>query len=377
MAGELKAFFSPALVRRMANEIAAVHRAFPKDAFVRDATRGLERHELKGRAQHIASALKQHLPQDYPRALDVLVRSLGPEFESEETLGHGMAPFFYLPHTMFVAEHGLEHFELSMKAQHELTRRCSCEFSVRAYLERWPDETLAVLKRWTRDPNAHVRRLVSEGTRPRLPWALRVSWIESQPERVLPLLEALKDDRASTVRRSVANHLNDLSKKHTALAFEIAERWLDGASDERRELVEHALRSAAKRGEPRALALLGFGARAEVEVVNSSFTPARVAIGGSTRARVEVRDTRKARAKGAQKLSAELVVHFVKANGKSSAKVFQLAQLSLAPGEQSVLEKTISLAVHTTRKPYPGRHAVDVRFNGASTALGAFVVTRA
>jgi 3-methyladenine DNA glycosylase AlkC len=248
---------------------------------------------------------------------------------------------------------------------------------VRAYLERWPDETLAVLMRWTRDPNAHVRRLVSEGTRPRLPWAPRVSWIEAQPERVLPLLEALKDDRASTVRRSVANHLNDLSKRHSALAFEIAERWLDGASEERRALVEHALRSAAKRGEPQALALLGFGARAEVEVVNSTFTPARVAIGGKTRVRVEVRDARKSKSKGAQNLTAELVVHFVKANGKTSAKVFQLAQLSLAPGEHAVLEKTISLAVHTTRKPYPGRHAVDVRFNGTSVALGAFTVVSA
>ena len=124
----------------------------------------------------------------------MLLRSLGAEHASDELVGVGMAPFFYLPHTIFVAERGLDHFELSMKAQYELTKRFSAEGSIRPYIAKYPDRTLAALREFARDRNAHVRRLASEGTRLRLPWAMRVPWLDANPERVLELLELLKDD---------------------------------------------------------------------------------------------------------------------------------------------------------------------------------------
>lgn len=361
MAAALKDFFSPALVRRIA---ASLPPSFPAEAFVRDATKGLASRELVARGEHIAAALKKHLPQRYEDAVAVLLASLGPEHVGEELEGVGMGPFFYLPHVIFVAEHGLEHFALSMRAQHELTRRFTCEFSIRPYIDRYPEQTLAVLAEWAHDPSPYVRRLVSEGTRPRLPWAKHVRFLEEHPERALPLLELLKDDPASVVRRSVANHLNDLSKFRPELVHDVARRWLP----ERRPLIEHALRSAIKRGDRVAMKLLGFGARPKI-AIEAIALPRRVAIGGRARISFDVRALR------AQSLIVDLVVNFVKANGKPSPKVFKVAQLVLARGERATASKSISLAVHTTRKPYPGRHTVEAVINGERQILGGFVVT--
>lgn len=372
MAEALKTFFSPALAERLARSLAIAWPAFPEAAFVRRATRGLASLELLDRARHLAAAMAEHLPSDYPEALAIVLRSLGPEHAGDELEGVGMEPFFYLPHVIFVAERGLDHFELSMDAQHALTRRFTCEFSIRPFLAREPARTLAVLARWAVDPNPHVRRLVSEGTRPRLPWAPRVKWLEEQPERTLPLLEALKDDPTTLVRRSVANHLNDLYKSSPARVVELAGRWLDGASEPRRALVKHALRTAVKKGDRGALALLGFGGRPRVRLDAARFTPARVAIGGRTRFEATLTSTA---ARGpAQQLSVDLIVHFVKARGATSAKVFKLAQLELAPEGTATLRKSISLAEHTTRTPYPGAHAVELLVNGERFEAGAFDV---
>ena len=366
----LKQFFSPALVRRLAADIARVHRGFEARAFEKQASSGLARLELLDRGRHIARALAAHLPSAYPQAIEVLLRSLGPEHETDELLGVGMAPFFYYPHTVFVAEHGLEHFDLSMRAQHELTRRFSAEASIRPYLERYPEKTLAVLERWTRDPNAHVRRLVSEGTRLRLPWAQRVAWLDAHPERVVRLLERLKDDPATLVRRSVANNLNDLGKVLPDLLRDTAAAWLKGASPERREMVEHALRSAVKRGDAGALRLLGYGGKAAVALERVRFEPARVPIGG----RVAMTFTLRSRSARTQALLVDVAVHFVKVRG-TSAKVFKIGRFELPPRGTLDLGARFSLAIHTTRVPRPGRHAVDVLLNGMALRAGGFDVT--
>lgn len=370
MAEALKTFFSPTLVRRIAHAIIAVDPSFRADAFVEDACRGLDALELLARGQHIADALHAHLPAAYEDAVEILLRSLGPRHATAELEGAGMAPFFYLPHTMFVATYGVDHFDVSMRAQYELTQRFTCEFSIRPFLVRYPDETLAILERWAKDPRPHVRRLVSEGTRPLLPWASRVPWIGKHPERVLPLLEMLKDDPASVVRRSVANHLNDVSKAHPDLVCSVAERWLRDATTERRALVKHALRSAVKKGNLRALGLLGYGEPPRVEVTGVSFQPRRVKIGDKTRITFTVQSA----VARSQALAVDLVVHFIKAHGGASPKVFKVASLTVPPRESATVAKTVSLAVHTTRKPYPGRHAVFALINGQRFDLGAFVV---
>jgi 3-methyladenine DNA glycosylase AlkC len=273
MAESLKTFFSPALVRRLAADLARVEPSFPSRTFIRAASAGLDQLELLDRGKHISRALSAHLPKDYPNAVDVLLRSLGPEYDTNELIGAGMAPFYYLPHVLFVAERGLDHFDLSMRAQYELTKRFSAESSIRPYIAKDPARTFTELRRWTKDANAHVRRLVSEGTRLRLPWASRVPWLDAHPERVIELLELLKDDPTTLVRRSVANNLNDLGKVHRELLTRTCATWLAGASAERRALVEHALRSAVKRGDADALRVLGYGNKPSISIEEICFDP--------------------------------------------------------------------------------------------------------
>lgn len=372
MAEPLKTFFSPSLVRRLAADVAQVHPAFPARRFVADASAGLEALELLDRGRHIARALASHLPAAYPDAVAVLLRSLGPEHASDELLGAGMAPFFYLAHTLFVAERGLDHFDLSMQAQYELTKRFSAESSIRPYIARNPERAFKYLLAWTRDPNAHVRRLVSEGTRLRLPWAPRVAWLDAHPERVLALLDLLKDDPATMVRRSVANNLNDLGKVRPDLLTRTAAAWLETASPARQQLIEHALRGAVKRGEPDALRLLGYGRRAAVAVEDVRISPARVAIGG----RVAVGFTLRSRSRTSQELLVDLAVHFVKANGRPAPKVFKVKRVVLPARGRAAFSTSVSLAVHTTRTPHPGPHAVDVIVNGTAMPAGTFDVVR-
>lgn len=369
----LKSFFSPALVRRLAAEIVRVEPAFPLRAFVKQASAGLDELELLDRGKQICRALATHLPKDYPRAINVLLRSLGPEHATDELVGVGMEPFFYLPHVLFVAERGLADFDLSMRAQYELTKRFSAESSIRPFIAKDPERTFAVLRGWTKDANAHVRRLVSEGTRLRLPWASRVAWLDANPDRVLELLDLLKDDPTTLVRRSVANNLNDLGKVHPKLLVRTCTAWLENASTERRGLVEHALRSAVKRGEIEALRLLGYGKKPAITIEKIRFDPPRVVIGGHVFLSFELRS----KSRAPQDLLVDIVVHFRKAGNRARPKVFKLKRVTLSPRGRVQMQTRISLAVHTTRTPRPGTHEVDVLVNGEATHLGSFEVIQA
>ena len=243
----------------LAHNISLVHPAFDGKAFQRTALNGLQPLSILQRGHHLARTLREHLPECYNDAVHILIQSLTPPQTDTEDLGLGV--FFYLPHVSFVATYGLDPahnggrdpFETSMLAQYELTRRFSAEFSIRPFLIRWPERTLAQLTQWTEDPDPHVRRLCSEGTRPRLPWATRIPAFIKDPRPVLPILEALKDDPDPYVRRSVANHLGDIAKDHPRLAFELCERWLEDATMERKWLLRHAVRHPAKKGVTAAL----------------------------------------------------------------------------------------------------------------------------
>lgn len=257
----LKHLLGSEAVDCLARNVSLVYPQFDEKSFRLVAQDGLDPLELLQRGQHLARALRQCLPDRYENAVEILLVSLTPPHTQTE--GLGLAVFFYLPHTCFVAEYGLEPkyngghdpFEISMKAQYELTKRFSSEFSIRPFLIQQQDRTLSKLLEWISDPDPHVRRLCSEGTRPRLPWAQRVPAFIKNPEPVFPILEALKDDQSLYVRRSVANHLGDIAKDHPEMVFAICERWLGGASDEVKWLIRHALRHPAKKGDKTALQL--------------------------------------------------------------------------------------------------------------------------
>ena len=366
MAEALKNQFGPAIPHRIADSVALHYPKFNQQAFVNDVLEGFEPLDLMARARKIAFALHRHLPPDYAKAAEILIASLGPKLEA--TSGWGMAPFFYLPHSFFIAEFGLGHFELSMRAQYELTQRFTAEFSIRPYLEHHTDATLETLRSWVQDPSVHVRRLVSEGTRPRLPWAPRLRRFQTDPGPVLALLELLKDDPEAYVRRSVANNLNDIGKDHPDLLVETCRRWLDGASQQQRQMVRHALRTEVKSSSSKALALLGYVEDQKTEIKNITLAPQQARTGGVLRIMFDLVNPTTV----PHKVLADLKVSYPKLNGKLSPKVFKLKSLKLSPGETRRLEKQISFAPMTTRRHYPGRHPVEALLNGKSYPLGDF-----
>jgi 3-methyladenine DNA glycosylase AlkC len=355
--------------------VRAVHPGFAHDDFLREVLTGYGPLSLTARGQHVASALHRYLPAGFPRAVQVLLESASQPHEHRAS--GGMAAFLYMPHMYFVAQHGLDHFEESMRAQHALTQRFTAEYSIRAFLEKHPQATLARLREWTRDPSEHVRRLVSEGTRPRLPWAPRLRAFQKDPRPVLELLELLKDDPSLYVRRSVANNLNDIGKDHPQLLVATAKRWLRGdggapPTPERQWIVKHALRSAIKRADVGALAALGYGGKADVMVRGIAIAPARARIGGD----VTIGFDLVSRLRKRQRVMADLVVHFVKARG-TGAKTFKLKAVDLAPRGSVRLSKKIALKQLTTRKHYPGVHRVEAVFNGKRMKLSQFVLAAA
>ena len=366
MAEPLKDSFRLDVADAIAEMVHDVYPPFDSDTFLADCAAGFEERSLTERARHLADALADHLPAERSHAVTIITDALPPEIDGADLTG--MASFRYLPFVFFVAEHGLDHFEEAMLAQYELTKRFTAEFSIRAYLDRYPTETLARLAEWAHDPNVHVRRLVSEGTRPRLPWAPRLRRFIDDPAPVIALLELLKDDPEEYVRRSVANNLNDISKDHPDVAVAVARRW---ATPQRRRLVRHGLRTLVKRGHLDALAVLGFGPDSPARVRTVAVDPTVVAIGGSIRITVDVDNPTDEPAAAL----IDLIVHFVKANGLTSPKVFKGAETTLAPHDTRRVTKTISLKQHSTRRHYPGCHVVEAQVNGAIVAGAEFTLT--
>jgi 3-methyladenine DNA glycosylase AlkC len=377
MAEPLKNQYGPEVARRVASMIGKVYPAFKEQKFLDFVLPEYDSLELMPRGWLMADGLHHALPNDYEKAIDILLASLPPAksaiAETSATAdreGGSLAPFLFMPHTFFVARYGLEHFSTSMRAQYQLTQRFTAEFSIRPFLDRHTDATLETLQSWIDDPSEHVRRLISEGTRPRLPWASRLRKFQKDPAPVLALLEQLKDDPSLYVRRSVANNLNDIGKDNPQVLFSTTRRWMANASTERAWVVRHALRVAIKNAEPQALAILGFGQSAEVFVENILISPTQVSEGGH----VSLSFTLSNKSTRRQALLIDFQVHYVKANAKIRPKVFKLTQVDLAPDESIKLGKRISLAPMTTRRHYPGEHQIDLLVNGQVIPLGSFML---
>jgi 3-methyladenine DNA glycosylase AlkC len=257
----LKTLMDRKLVALIGESLTDVVPDFDVRRFQVRALQGLEKLELKERALFIARAMAEQMPTDFDELAPLLIKSFGPPLGATE--GNGLAPFFYFPHTHLIATFGVSNFDSGMTANYEITKRFTAEFSIRPFLIEHRSKCLKLLKRWAKDENPHVRRLVSEGTRPRLPWAMRLPEFQADPQLSLPLLELLKDDSELYVRRSVANHLGDIAKDHLEVVLDVCDVWLDEAtnsddearSENRRWVIRHAVRHPAKTGDTRAVKL--------------------------------------------------------------------------------------------------------------------------
>ncbi len=365
---KLQNLFDGNLVHDVASDLSRADPAFDAAGFVESALEGLDRLALTARAWHLAEALQKYLPQPFSRAAEVLLASLGPELPGSGEVG--LSALRYMPHVFWVQKYGLDDFEAAMRVQYQLTRRVSAESSIRAYVVRYPEKTYARLLEWTRDDNVHVRRLVSEGTRPRLPWAPRLRGFQEDPRPVIVLLDLLRDDPERYVQRSVANNLNDIGKDHPDLTVRVCRQWLSGASPGREWIVKHALRFLVKQGNRGALETLGVGGTPSASIIGVLLDPPSVKLGGALRFSFEIAST----GKRAQELLIDYAVHFVKANGGTRPKVFELRRIVLPPSARVTLGSTVSFENLTTRRHYAGRHRMDVLINGVARPLAEFEV---
>ncbi len=347
---DFKDQISPQAVRTLAAELQRAWPAFATDAFTREACEGLESLELMARVRHVAAVLARHLPGDFAAAAAVF---------DEALRSPGFASWISLPCGVCVAQIGIDHPELALPLLARLSPRCSSEWSVRPFIERYPDLAMQYVGSWARDPDEHVRRLASETTRPRLPWAPRLELFVRDPAPVVALLDQLRDDPSAYVRRSVANNLNDISKDHPDLALTVARRWLAAGGEHADEVVRHGLRSLVKAGDPEALALLGYDSDAPVTLQRISVTPPRVAIGGA----VTLEFTLRADGDGAP-VVVDYLVHHVGARGVRGAKVFKLTTRTLPSGKAVTIRRRHVFREVTVRRLYPGLHRIEVQVNG-------------
>lgn len=376
MAEAFKLLINPETVAHSARQLQRVWRGFDAARFSAIALNGLDGLEFKARAQRLADALAATLPDDFDRACGVLESALAPPLALDaqgEPVGlqdshpQGLAGWALWGAGEWVARTGQEQPERALACLREITQRFTAEFAIRPFIARSPEAVFPLLTRWREDPSAHVRRLVSEGSRPRLPWGLRLQALVRDPSPTLPLLRALQDDPSAYVRRSVANHLNDIAKDHPELVAGWVREHRVGAAPAREALLRHASRGLIKAGHVATLAAwdLGHGLDGAASL---RLAPERVRVGGAVRLDVSLRS----HAATAQDLVIDYAVHHVKANGSSSPKVFKGWKLNLAPGETRALSKNHPLREVTTRRLYPGLHRVSLLVNGQALAEAAF-----
>ncbi len=313
--------------------------------------------ELKEKMRHITLCLNETLPQNYETALGIL-----------EKVASEFSGFDGMIFPDFVEVFGLEEEEVSLKALEHLTKFSSSEFAIRHFLLKDQDKVMALMLKWSQSENFHVRRLASEGCRPRLPWAIGVPNLKKNPKPVLPILENLKADETDYVRRSVANNLNDISKDFPDLVLEICERWY-GENKNTNWIVRHSLRGLLKKGNPRALILFGFGEPENVVVTNLAINKSSLKIGEEFNFNFAVQIPKDS----SLKLRIEYAIHFRKANGSLSKKVFSISENTFS-NPKTEFSKKHSFRNLTTRKHYAGEHFFEIIVNGVTKQKLAFLL---
>ncbi len=361
MAQELKQWFNPAFFQDLGARMRTVEPGFDAAGFAARAAAGLDDLSLTQRMTQTVETARAFLPQDFRAAVEVL-KQIAPAYRGQ------FAGMFM---SEFVATYGLDDRAYSLEALAHLTRFSSAEFAIRHFLRDDFEGTLAVMTKWAADPDAQVRRLASEGSRPRLPWSFNLTALIADPTPVRPILDRLNRDPAQTVRKSVANHLNDISKDHPDLMLDWVSGW--DLSDPRSAwIAKHAARSLIKQGRPRAFALFGFEAAPDLAVEAFAVNPPTAAIGQDVR----ISFTLASGAAHDQKLAVDYAVHFVKASGKTSPKVFKLKELVLKAGERRPVEQRHRFVDRTIRTHHPGDHLIELLVNGRVVAAGTIRLDR-
>lgn len=358
----LKSYINRRSVEQLGEQIQGAAPDFPVGSFVKASMRGLGPLGFTHRTKHIAMALRRFLPSDVPSALSIIVDSLPDPLPDSD--GMFSEHYWLWPLSDFVRDNATGCWEEAMRACYELTQRFSAEFAIRPQLERHPKRTLGRLLEWTKDPSQHVRRLCSEGTRPRLPWAGRLD-LPRTP--VAAILKSLRADPSRFVQKSVANHLNDLGKTDPDWLLRTAQQWSRTKSAHTQWIVKHALRTQIKSGEPRALEIIGYQPP-KLKRVRLSISAKTVSIGRKLRVRAEIGNG----ARSPQRLLLDWVLHYARPTRDTYRKVFKGTTVELKPSECFECEKTFDMTPRSTRSLYPGQHRIELQANGEIVAGATF-----
>lgn len=353
-------------VRRISAVLLASGARFSEEAFHRDAMSVLHNLELKARVRHLISVMGRHLPSSFPETADILGK-VRDHWELQDD-DDSFSVFAAWPLVDYVAEYGLNHPQIALPLLRYLTPLFSAEFAIRPFIEVHQEETYAQLLIWCLDSNEHVRRLASEGSRPRLPWGKQLPKFIHDPSPVIHLLENLKDDPSDYVRKSVANNLNDISKDHPEAVIETCLKWQSEKVSGRDWIIRHATRTLVKDGHPTVFPLLGFTRRPKLNIDGPTLSHTHLILGES----LEISTKITSKSKDKQHVVIDYAVHFMRANGNTNAKVFKWKNLRLKPGQTAELKKSHPFKTITTRRHYPGTHQITVLVNGKPHAQAEF-----
>jgi len=354
---QLRDVFTKESVAKLAKKIRKNCPEFDDEGFVKKINSKLDDLSFGDRNKLIQEALIEYLPDDFEEVVRILITSLGARNEYNSLEGY--EGFIVMPQTYVIERLGMNNFDLSMKALYEMTMRFTSEGAIRRFIEKYPEKSLKLFMKWTKDKNAHVRRLVSEGTRPRLPLESPIRNFIKNPSPIIPLLDELKDDPELFVRRSVANNLNDISKDNPKIVIDTLKRWKKDATKEREWVINHSLRTLFKRGNINALKLMGFE-NPEIKVNKFTIKTKTVKLGGVLEFEFDILSKKN------QKLMIDYVIYFMKANGKHAPKTFKISRKKVKRDEEIKVTKKHSLKKMTTRKLYSGEHFVELQINGKS-----------
>ncbi len=350
-----------------------LHEAFPlfqKIKFVLEIVEKFPELELKARIAWMTKCLKKYLPNEYREAVAIILKAL-PKPNNPNLSDDDFGDFIYAPYADFVAQYGCtkENLAFSLKALREMTTRFSAEDAIRYFINAFPKETMKELQIWSKDAHYHVRRLCSEGTRPKLPWSQKINIPITDP---LPILENLFSDRTRFVTRSVANHINDISKIEPDVAIDKLAKWKKSEKQKPEEMeyiIRHSLRTLVKQGNPRALNLLGIHHKPKVQISRFK-VPAKVVINTNLEFSFLIK------AEEDTTIVADYILYFRNKSGKSnSKKVFKLKKFPLNEGRSLTLSKKHLLRQFmTTRTIYPGKHQIAIQINGNVLVKKSFEV---
>jgi 3-methyladenine DNA glycosylase AlkC len=340
------------LFRKLAVMLKNTKDSFEHDKFVQDAEAKLPKLELRERMYLARDLCARYLPGSYHEQVSIML-SIASDFRKESDGFVGA----FMPD--FVAKYGLDDFDFSMEALRQLTVYSSSEFGIRPFILKNQDRAFSYLYKWCEDENHHVRRLASEGSRPKLPWGIKLQPLINDPSPVKPILENLKADDSLYVRKSVANHLNDISKDNSDWMLELVTSW-DRSVEHTAWIIKRACRTLLKAGDPRAFPLFGFEENPQYTITNIVAEPSDIVLGDT----IEFSFVLTSSYDFPQKLMVDYCIHYLKKRGNYSSKVFKLKEIELGARESLTLRKKQQFVDLTIRKHNPGIHYFQIQVNG-------------